>query len=93
MGELMGDQASAAMLAQNRLPSDRETRGGNLAQGISSVISSAFNMVPTISGSANIGLCGISGVTSRFITAVAGVVVALCGLCPKLCAVFSAIPE
>lgn len=91
--ELMGDQASAAMLAQNRLPSDRETRGGILAQGISSVISSAFNMVPTISGSANIGLCGISGVTSRFITAIAGVVVALCGLCPKLCAVFSAIPE
>lgn len=69
--ELMGDQASAAMLAQNRLPSDRETRGGILAQGISSVISSAFNMVPTISGSANIGLCGISGVTSRFITAIA----------------------
>lgn len=52
-----------------------------------------FNMVPVISGSANIGLCGLSGVTSRFVTAIAGGVVALCGLCPKLCAVFSCIPS
>ena len=91
--ELMGDQATAAMLAQNRLANSKETRGGILAQGISSILSTLFNNVPVISGSANIGLCGVSGVTSRYITAIAGVVVALCGLCPKLCAVFSAIPE
>ena len=91
--ELMGDQATAAMLAQNRLANSKETRGGILAQGIGSILSTLFNNVPVISGSANIGLCGVSGVTSRYITAIAGVVVALCGLCPKLCAVFSAIPE
>lgn len=91
--ELMGDQTSAAMLAENRLPTTTETRGGLLAQGISSVISSMFNMCPTISGSANIGLCGLSGVTSRYVTAMAGVVVGICGLCPKLCAVFAAIPS
>lgn len=91
--ELMGDQATAAMLAQNRLGNSKETRGGILAQGISSILSTLFNNVPVISGSANIGLCGVSGVTSRYITAIAGVVVGLCGLCPKLCAVFSAIPE
>lgn len=90
--ELMGDQASAAMLAENRLPTSKESRGGILAQGVGSILSSLFNNVPVISGSANIGLCGISGVTSRFVTAIAGVVVALCGLCPKLCAVFASIP-
>ena len=91
--ELMGNQAMAAMLAHKRLANDRETRGGILAQGISSIISTLFNNVPMISGGANVGLCSVSGVTSRYITAIAGVVVALCGLCPKLCAVFSAIPE
>lgn len=91
--ELMGDQATASMLAENRLPSSKETKGGILAQGISSVIASLFNMCPTISGSANIGLCGISGVTSRFVTGFAGAFVILCGLCPKLCAVFSCIPS
>lgn len=91
--ELMGDQSSAAMLAEDRLPTSEETKGGVLAQGISSVISSLFNMCPTISGSANIGLCGLSGVTSRYVTAFAGVVVGLCGLCPKLCAVFASIPS
>lgn len=91
--ELIGDQSSAAMLAEKRLPTEKESRGGILAQGVSSVISTMFNNVPTISGSANIGLCGISGVTSRFVMAFAGVVVLLCGLCPKLCAIFAAIPE
>ena len=91
--ELMGDQTTASMLAKNSLPTSHETKGGVLAQGVGSVISSMFNMVPVISGSANIGLCGLSGVTSRFVTAIAGGVVALCGLCPKLCAVFSCIPS
>lgn len=91
--ELMGDQASAAMLTQNRLPSDKESRGGILAQGVTSILSSLFNMVPTISGSANIGLCGLSGVSSRFVIAITGGVVVLCSLCPKLCAVFAAIPS
>ncbi len=91
--ELMGDQTTASMLAKNTLPTSRETKGGVLAQGIGSVVSSMFNMVPVISGSANIGLCGLSGVTSRYVTAIAGAVVGLCGLCPKLCAVFSCIPS
>lgn len=91
--ELMGDQASASMLAQDRLPSDQESRGGILAQGLTSVVASLFNMVPTISGSANIGLCGLSGVSSRFVIVGTGAVVVLCSLCPKLCAVFASIPE
>ena len=65
--ELMGDQTTASMLAKNSLPTSHETKGGVLAQGVGSVISSMFNMVPVISGSANIGLCGLSGVTSRYV--------------------------
>lgn len=91
--ELMGDQSTAAMLALDRLPDEKQTRGGVLAQGIGSVISSLFNMCPVISGSANIGLCGLSGVTSRFITGFAGIVVLICALCPKLCALFACIPS
>ena len=91
--ELMGDQTSAAMLSEQRLPSSRESKGGIMAQGIGSIISSMFNMVPVISGSANIGLCGITGVTSRYVVSLAGVIIAICSICPKLCAVFSIIPH
>ena len=91
--ELMGDLSTASMLSENALPTDREVRGGVLAQGISSILSALFNMVPTISGSANIGLCGITGVTSRFVVAVTGGVIAVCSVCPKLCAIFTAIPS
>ena len=49
--------------------------------------------MPTISGSANIGLCGLSGVSSRYVITITGGVVVLCSLCPKLCAVFAAIPS
>ena len=91
--ELMGDLSTASMLSETALPTDREVRGGVLAQGISSILSALFNMVPTISGSANIGLCGITGVTSRFVVAVTGGVIAVCSVCPKLCAIFTAIPS
>ncbi len=39
-----------------------------------------------------IGLCGITGVTSRYVVSLAGVVIAICSICPKLCAIFSVIP-
>ena len=78
--------------SEPRLPSSKESKGGIMAQGISSIISNMFNMVPTISGSANIGLCGITGVTSRYVVSFAGVVIAICSICPKICAVFSVIP-
>ena len=78
--------------SEQRLPSSKESKGGIMAQGISSIISSMFNMVPTISVSANIGLCGITGVTSRYVVSFAGVVIAICSICPKICAVFSVIP-
>lgn len=88
----MGDQASAAMLSEQRLPSTKESKGGIMAQGIGNIISSIFNMVPVISGSANIGLCGITGVTSRYVVSLAGAVIAIFSICPKLCAIFSIIP-
>ncbi len=67
--ELMGDQLAAAMLSEQRLPSSKESKSGIMAQGISSIISSMFNMVRTTisGGGANIGLCGITGVTSRYV--------------------------
>ena len=87
--ELLGDQTTAANLAENRLPTGKEQHGGILAQGISSVFGSLFNLCPTISISANLGLCGLTGVTSRFVIAITGVLVMLCGICPKICAVFT----
>lgn len=68
--ELLGDQTTAANLAENRLPTGKEQHGGILAQGISSVFGSLFNLCPTISISANLGLCGLTGVTSRFVIAI-----------------------
>ncbi|WP_308752774.1 solute carrier family 23 protein [uncultured Anaerotruncus sp.] len=91
--ELLGDQTTAANLAENRLPTIKEQRGGILAQGVSSVLGSLFNLCPTISISANIGLCGLTGVTSRFITAITGILIMLCGICPKICAIFTLIPN
>lgn len=91
--ELMGDQSLAAALAKGEAPSSREITGGILAQGVSSVVAALFNLCPTIAGCANIGLCSISGVMSRYVTALAGVIVLICGFCPKLCALFEAIPS
>lgn len=90
--EILGDQAAAAMIAENRLPTSKESKGGIIAQGISSLISALFNNVPTISGSANIGLVGISGVPSRFVIAICGFLLTLSAFIPKFSAILSSIP-
>ena len=70
-----------------------ETKKTVLTQAVTSVFAGIFNAVPTISGSANIGLMDVTRVFTRFAVSVAGVLVLLMGLCPKLSAIFSVIPN
>ena len=80
-------------MAANRLATPEETKKTVLTQAVTSVFAGLFNAVPTISGSANIGLMGITKVFSRYAVATAGVIVLVMGLCPKFSAVFSVIPN
>lgn len=92
IAELLGDASAMTMLAADRMPTKRETRGVIFTQGITSAISAVFNGGPTISASADVGLLGVTRVFSRYVVATAGVIMILAGLCPKVSAVASVIP-
>jgi uracil-xanthine permease len=92
IAELLGDTTAMTNLAANRMPTKRETRGVIFTQGITSVISAVFNGGPTISASADVGLLSVTHVFSRYVVALAGAIMALAGLCPKVAALVSVIP-
>jgi xanthine permease len=65
---------------------------GLRADGLGTVLGGVFNTFPYTSFSQNIGLVGVTGVRSRWVTVVGGVVMLALGLIPKLAALVEAVP-
>lgn len=90
--EFIGDTNTVVFMADKRLPTKQEYGRGILCDCLVSAFAGLFNSLPTISYSANIGLIGLTGVASRYIVGVAGIMLTLLGFCPKLAALLSLIP-
>jgi NCS2 family nucleobase:cation symporter-2 len=89
--ETLGDIAGT-VAAVGRTPTNRELRGGLLADGVMSGFAALFGAFPNTSYSQNVGLVSFTGVVSRHVTAVVGVALLLLGLVPKVGALFATIP-
>lgn len=70
----------------------RDLRRGLLTDGLGTLIGGIFNTFPYTSFSQNVGLVGVTGVRSRWVTAVGGVILVILGLIPKLGALVTAVP-
>ncbi len=90
--EFIGDTSNAALAATNRLVTPKELSGGILCDGLTSALAAIFNVSPTVTYSANIGLLKLTGVKSRYIVGFAGVIIALLGFVPKLAHLLALIP-
>nr|WP_237482219.1 nucleobase:cation symporter-2 family protein [Lichenibacterium sp. 6Y81] len=66
---------------------------GLRADGLGTVIGGVFNTFPYTSFSQNVGLVGVTGVRSRFVTVAGGVVMLVLGLLPKMGALVEAVPQ
>lgn len=66
---------------------------GLLTDGLGSMIGGVFNTFPYTSFSQNVGLVGVTGVRSRWVTATGGLVMLILGLMPKLATVVASIPQ
>ena len=66
---------------------------GLRADGLGAIIGGVFNTFPYTTFSQNAGLVSITGVRSRWVVAVAGVILIVLGLAPKLGAVVASIPQ
>lgn len=66
---------------------------GLRADALGAFIGGIFNTFPYTSFAQNIGLVGLTGVRSRFVTAAAGVILIILALIPKIAAVVATIPQ
>jgi len=89
--ETLGD-ISGTLAAVGRQPTTRELRGGLMADGVMSGLAALFSAFPNTSYSQNVGLVNFTGVVSRHVTAVAGMMLVALGVVPKVAAVFATIP-
>jgi uric acid transporter len=65
---------------------------GLAADGVGTVIGGVMNTFPYTSFSQNVGLVGVTGVRSRWVTVAGGVIMVVMGLIPKLGALAESIP-
>ena len=65
---------------------------GLRADGLGTVLGGMFNTFPYTSFSQNVGLVGVTGVRSRWVTVTAGLMMLVLGLLPKLAALVAAVP-
>jgi NCS2 family nucleobase:cation symporter-2 len=74
-----------------KLTQDDMTRGLR-TDGLGTVIGGVMNTFPYTSFSQNVGLVGVTGVRSRWVTVAGGAIMVLMGLVPKLGALAEAVP-
>jgi NCS2 family nucleobase:cation symporter-2 len=65
---------------------------GLRADGVGTILGGIFNTFPYTSFSQNVGLVGVTGVRSRWVTATGGAILVALGLLPKMSALVEAVP-
>jgi len=91
--ETIGDISATTMGGANREATNKELSGGIMADGLGTAFGSIFNAMPNTSYSQNAGLVAFTGVISRHVGTIAGVLLIILGLFPKLGGVIAAMPE
>jgi len=91
--ETIGAISATTMGGANREATDKELSGGIMADGVGTAFASIFNAMPNTSYSQNAGLVAFTGVISRHVGTIAGIILILLGLFPKLGGIIAAMPE
>ena len=73
--------------------SQPQLSAGLRTDGLGTLIGGLFNTFPYTSFSQNVGLVGVTGVRSRYVTVAGGIIMIILGLLPKMGALVEAIPQ
>ena len=92
MIESLGMFLALGEMTGKKIDQDALTKGLR-ADGAGTLIGGIFNTFPYTSFSQNVGLVGITGVRSRWVTACGGVIMLVLGLLPKMAALVEAVPQ
>ena len=90
--ETVGDATATTQAGAGRIATDEEISGATYADGLGTAIAAVFGGLPNTSFSQNVGIVGMTGIMSRHVVTIAGIILIVCGLLPKVGAVISSMP-
>ena len=91
--ETVGDISGVMEGGLGREATDKELSGGVICDGLGSSFAALFGVLPNTSFSQNVGLVAMTKVVNRFAISTGAIFLILCGLCPKLGALISIMPQ
>ncbi|NLC76158.1 MAG: purine permease [Clostridia bacterium] len=92
MVETIGNVTGITVGGAGREPSEEELSGGVVADGLATSVATLFNALPNTCYSQNVGVVSFTGVMSRWVVAIAGIILLIAGLFPKIGAVIAVMP-
>ena len=90
--ETVGDVSATTKAGAGREASDKEIAGATYADGAGTAVAAVFGGLPNTSFSQNVGIIGMTGIMSRHVVTIAGLILIFCGLIPKIGAVIASMP-
>ena len=90
--ETVGDISGVTKAGANREATNKEIKGGTMADGLGTALAGFFGGLPNTSFSQNVGLIGLTGVMSRHVVTIGAVFLVAAGLVPKIGAVIASMP-
>ncbi len=90
--ETVGDTSATTKAGAGRDATDEEISGATYADGLGTAVAGVFGGLPNTSFSQNVGIVGMTGIMSRHVVTIAGLIMIICGLIPKIGAVISSMP-
>ena len=90
--ETVGDASATTKAGAGRTATDEEISGATYADGLGTAVAGVFGGLPNTSFSQNVGIVGMIGVMSRHVVTIAGIILILAGLLPKIGAIIASMP-
>ena len=90
--ETVGDTSGTTKAGAGRDATDKEIAGATYADGLGTAIAAIFGGLPNTSFSQNVGIIGMTGIMSKHVVTIAGIIMIVCGLIPKIGALIASMP-
>ncbi|SIT85154.1 nucleobase:cation symporter-2 family protein [Microbacterium sp. RU33B] len=92
MTETTGDMIAVGEIVDKPV-TRRQLADGLRADGLGTVLGGVFNTFPYTAFAQNVGLVSLTGVRSRYVATMAGVILVVLGLIPKISAIVEGVPR
>jgi uric acid transporter len=92
MVESTGDFLAIGQIVGKKI-GEKELASGLRADGLATMLGGVFNAFPYTAFAQNVGLVALTGIKSRFVVAMAGAILVLMGLVPKLATIIASLPN